>query len=415
MGKIIKFELLKIIRRKSSMVMVFFSMVIMLYLFGGIAFQESTYDENGTSYRGLKAIAKEKEAFQEISYKMTEEQITKDIVEYQNEFNNPDNVTYMDGGNTVFFKDEVYWRFLCPKKDYYTMISENYDNPFEYGGFSKLPQISTEKGAEFYKFRLQKINKMLNQEYQDANYTQAEKNFWLNMNEKVEQPFVYGYAEGWMNLIKSTGLWFFMILAICVCLAPVFASEYQSGMDALIFTSKYGKSKVIGAKIIASYIFGSAVFVIDVIISITTVLIPFGIEGWNLQVQIMDTVIPYPLNFLEAVLLYIVIAYLIVLAFISFNLLLSVSMKTPYPVIIIDAVLLIIPLFMSYSETNYIYNHVYPLFPTKALEMSLSYFTDYRLGGLVISWPMMIVVLYIILAAVMLPFVWRRFIKHQIM
>lgn len=414
MGKIIKFEFLKIMRRKSSIIMVIFSVVIILYLFGSIVFQESTFNKDGKKYKGMNAIVMEKEGYKAVTGKMTEKRITTDIRKYQKKFNKPNNVTYTDGGDTKVFKDKVYWSFLCPKKDYYTLVSENYDNPFEYGGFSKLPLISTEKGADFYKARLKKINKLLDQHYLDADFTQPEKNFWLKMNESVKEPFTYGYAKGWINLIDSTGLWFFLVLAICVCIAPVFATEYQTGMDSLIFTSKYGKSKVIGAKILASFLYGSIVFVINVVLSMAVILIPYGTDGWNLPIQIMDTVCPYPLNFMEAILLYIVIAYLIVLAFISFNLVLSASMKSPYPVLIIDAILLIIPFFMSYSDTSYVYNHVFPLLPTKALEMSLSYYTDYKLGAMIISWPTMIMLVYLIVALALLPVVWIKFRKHQI-
>ena len=414
MGSILKFELIKIMRKKTSIIIMAFSMAIILYLFGGIAFQERTFDENGDEYKGLSAIALEKEMYKAVTGEMTEQSITNDIKLYQEKFNDPNNVTQVDENNTMFFKDKIYWEFLCPKKDYYTLISETYDKPFEYGRFTSLPYISIDNGANFYDARLEKINKLLNQEYLDANYTQAEKGFWLNMNEKVEEPLTYGYAKGWINLLSSTGLWFFMVLSICICIAPIFASEYQTGMDSLIFTSKYGRSKLITAKILAAFLYGSGVFVLNIGLSLMVVLIPFGIDGWNLPIQIMDTISPYPLNFLQAIGIYILIAYLIVLAFISFNLVLSVSMKSAYPVIIIDTLILIIPFFMVYSEKSYLYNHIYPLLPTKAMEMSLSYFTNFTFGKIIISWPTMIEIVYFLFAIVLLPIVFIKYRKHQI-
>lgn len=415
MGRLMKYEFLKIIRRKSSFIMLIICLLINGYLFGVIALQERTYDENGKEYVGISAIEKEKQNYSIHGGLMTEEKVAEDILVYQKEFNNPNNVATVNGKGTVFFKDEVYWEFLCPQKEYYTLISENYNAPFEYGKFGSLPNIPVKNNdANFYRTRLEKINKLLDQDYLDANYTSAEKKYWLSMNDKVNEPFYFSFAKGWINIINSSGLWLFVILGICVCIAPVFANEYQTGMDSLICSAKYGKSKVIGAKILASFIYGSIVFIINVSISLAAVLIPFGIDGWDLQVQIMDTIIPYPLNFLQATVLYIIIAYVIVLAFISLNLLLSALMSSPYPILVIDAILLIMPSFMSYSDKNPVYNHVFPLLPTKALEMSLTYYTDYKIGILVFSWPAMIVLVYFLITVVLLPFVYKIFKSHQI-
>lgn len=412
MNRLISFELKKIVKKRTSKIMVAFSFLIILYLFGCISMQEKVFDENGKEYTGLNAISIEKEWYAKISGKMTDESVKADIEAYQNEFNNPANVVVLEDGKTTVFKDEVYWRFVCPKKEYYTLISENYDEPFNYSRFGKLPLIPLDKG--FYEARNEKMHKILDQEYLDANYTEMEKEYWFNKNAKIDEPFSYGYAKGWINLINSTGLWLFLVLAICVCMAPVFAGEYQSGMDSLILTSKNGKNKTVTAKIIASVIFGTGIFLLDVLGAIAVVLTPYGIEGWNLPVQIMDTVIPYPLNFLEALSLYVVIAYLIVLAFIMISLSLSVTVRTPYPVLIIDVLVLLIPFFMTYSETNYIYNHIYPLLPTKALEMSLSYYTDYKIGSFIIAWPTMIIICYFLIAVILPVFVLYKFKKHQI-
>ncbi len=56
----------------------------------------------------------------------------------------------------------------------------------------------------------------------------------------------------------------------------------------------------------------------------------FGVDGYNLPLQIANTTIPCPFTFLQAVLINIGIIYLVFLAMIGLTLLLSAQMKSPY-------------------------------------------------------------------------------------
>ena len=81
-----------------------------------------------------------------------------------------------------------------------------------------------------------------------------------------EADIVLGYSHGW--LVTAEYMLRVMLLAcvlLLVALAPVFAGEYE-GMDALLLTARYGKSKLIGAKITASLLFalGLALFLLAV-------------------------------------------------------------------------------------------------------------------------------------------------------
>lgn len=118
-------------------------------------------------------------------------------------------------------------------------------------------------------------------------------------------------------------------------LAPVFSGEYQAGTDAVILSAKYGKTKLAAAKIAASLLFGTAAFILHIVVACGLPLAAFGADGWNLPLQIANTIIPYPLTFLQAVLINIGIIYLVLLAMVGLTLLLSAQMKSPYLVLII--------------------------------------------------------------------------------
>ena len=139
----------------------------------------------------------------------------------------------------------------------------------------------------------------------------------------------------------------FAILAICIVIAPVFSGEYQAGTDAVILSGKYGKTKLITAKIVSSLLFAILAFTLHVVVACGLPLAAFGADGWNLPVQIANTTIPYPFTFLQATLLSIGIIYLILLAMIGLTLLLSSKMKTPYLVLIVLVPILFIPMFLT--------------------------------------------------------------------
>lgn len=93
----------------------------------------------------------------------------------------------------------------------------------------------------------------------------------------------------------------FSLLAVCIVIAPVFSGEYQAGTDAVILSAKYGKTKLTTAKIVASYLFGFAAFTLHIIVAFGLPLVAFGVDGWNLPLQINGTTVPYPLTFLQAI------------------------------------------------------------------------------------------------------------------
>ena len=103
------------------------------------------------------------------------------------------------------------------------------------------------------------------------------------MAEKVDTPLQYGYYEGWEVIISSFELLMFALLAICIVVAPVFSGEYQEG---------------------------TAAFILHVVVACGLPLAAFGADGWNLPLQIANTTIPYPLTFLQAVLINLGIIYL---------------------------------------------------------------------------------------------------------
>ena len=406
---LVKYEFLKILKRKSTLIVIAASLILTAVFFGLPVIQYQTYSREGV-IRGLQGIRYEKEQYENLSVPLTNEYITENIRDVQALFDNPDNVGY--DGYESFLIDDAYWNDIAPRERLLNMIAVNYADPNASAGYNTLPDLDVSDGADFYQARQDKIEKVMNAS--SSGLSDREKDYWRNMNSKAETPFQYGYYEGWEVLISCFELFIFPLLAISIILCPVFSGEYLSGTDAVIRSSRYGKTKLVKAKITASLLFGLAAFTLHVIVALGITFAAYGTDGWNLPLQINGTTVPYPLTFLGGTLINLGVIYLVLIAMTGLTLFLSARMKNPYFVLIIIVPVLFIPMFLSPNGTSGIYNLFVLLTPHQSLTPRFGSYVSYQFGSLVMDSFTMRAVVYIILALILLPFAGRGFKKHQV-
>lgn len=236
MKSLVKFEFLKILRKKSTLVVMAVSLLITAVFFVMPILQFQIYNQDEV-LRGLEGIAYEKEQYAEISVPLTNEYVTEQIREVQDLFADPDNIGY--DGNEEFLIEDAYWNGIAPREDLLTLIAKNYAEPNVSVGYNALPDLDISNGTDFYQARQDKIEKILNDTSKDL--SAEEKAYWQNMNSQVNEPFQYGYFGGWEVIISAFELLMFAVLAICIVIAPVFSGEYQSGTDAVILSGNTEK------------------------------------------------------------------------------------------------------------------------------------------------------------------------------
>lgn len=406
---LIKYEFLKILRKKSTLIVMTASLLMTAFLFSLPVVRFQTYNQEGV-IKGLEGIAYEKEQAADYSVPLTNEYVTETIREVQQLFENPDNVGY--DGYEQFLIDSAYWDGIAPRENLLNMIAKNYADPNESVGYNALPDLDIFEGTDFYGARQEKIEKLLNAS--SRGLSEEQKAYWRDMNSKVDEPFTNGYYEGWEIIISSFELLMFALLAVCIVIAPVFSGEYQAGTDAVILSAKYGKTKLTTAKIIAAYLFGALAFTLHVVVALGLPLAAFGFDGWDLPLQIANTTIPYPFTFLQSVLVNLGVVYLVLFAVIGLTLLLSAKMKSPYFVLIVLVPVLFIPMFLSPNGTSGAYNLTLFLLPYRSTIPEIGKYISYQFGGLILDVFSMRAILYAVLTAVMLPFARRGFKKHQV-
>lgn len=285
-------------------------------------------------------------------------------------------------------------------------------------GLTVLRDMRLENTAGFYQARADKVKSYLDIDYSDWKYSNQEKQFWNTKNSQIETPYEYGYHAGWRSLFQCFELLIVSIIAICICIAPVFAGEYQSGADSVILSTRYGKSKLIKAKISAAFLFALLVFLINVLVAVGIQLYAFGFEGWDLPLQILNVTIPYNLSLLEAAMVCILILLLVSMGMAAVTLLLSAKLKTAFAVLVVDVLVILLPVFLGLSGTNGILNHILMLFPYMAVQPVFpaeytSYFS-YPFPGLTVDIITMRIIVYVVISAVCIPFVGRAFKRHKV-
>lgn len=406
---LIKYEFLKILRKKSTLIVMAVSLIFTAFLFGLPIMQYQTYNQDGV-IKGAEGIDYQKRQYSDLSVFLSEKYINKTILEVQHLFENSDNVGY--DGNEQFLIGDAYWNAIAPREKLLNMIAKTYDSPDENSGYNKLRDLDITNGVNFYQTMKSKIDSLLNAPSRELSNEQKE--YWSSMASRVDTPLQYGYYEGWEIIMSSFELLMFAILAICIVVAPAFSGEYQAGTDAVILAGKYGKTKLITAKIVSSFLFGIFALTLHIVLACGLPLTAFGINGWNLPVQIANTTIPYPFTFLQAALLSICIIYMILLAMISLTLLLSSKMKTPYLVLVVLIPILFIPMFLTPNGTTGTYNLILFLLPYRATMPEIGKYISYQFGSLVLDAFSVRAILYAILTIIMLPFVRLGFKKHQV-
>lgn len=257
------------------------------------------------------------------------------------------------------------------------MIARNYVEFNEAVDFEIPGRIDTENDPDFYDRRMEKINTLLNAEYTFGNYTEAEKIYWLRKARQIPTPFSWGSIEIWDTICRSIAMSFYLFLVISLCIAPVFSGEYQNRTDALLLTTRHGKTKVITAKILASFAFTFLYTAFCNLISMGIMIASLGINGWNLPVQLWDTIIPYQMTAAEACAVNLLIMFLVAFLLTACSLLLSAINRSPMIVLAIDILLFFGTIFLSSSKTSGLWNKILLLLPMNCIDL-LTVLRSYR-------------------------------------
>ena len=416
MGSLIKFELKKICSQRVTQVAV---IVIAAFLAWATTFNISSqyaFDPNavGVEFEGASAIAQQKENADALAGPISDKAATDAIREWKT-FMVGDEIAerYQWGDANASADAKEYWDFYAPRGSYLSLIVGPWMQGFEMP-VSVASRINTSTTLDLYGQARQKVASELAAGNDVFVYTEAEQAFWKEKVSNVQTPVEYGYAGGWLDFFDMSAFLIFALIVCAIACASVFNTEYRERTDAVLLSTKLGKSKLGSAKVIASVIVASVVYLVLLAVLLGVPLAFFGTEGAGLPLQLRELCNAYSLSLGAAVLLICVVGYLVMLGLLGVTLLLSSRMRSSMGILAIIAAIVIVPMMMSNLHNN-IANHILFLFPYLALDANNFFdMVSYSLGPLVVEYPVALAIFYAALFVVGTVLSRRWFSKHQV-
>ena len=216
---------------------------------------------------------------------------------------------------------------------------------------------------EFY----EKMRKDIESDGLELGCNQEEVDEWLQWFDKVEKPIEYSYALSYQNVLDVLFIigWA-LILNIAIALSGVFADEKTHRTDAMILSSKNGRTPIclvkIGASITAALL--QAVVLLGSCIGVEFLF--YGPRGWNAPIQIIIPSSPWNITIGNMVLIYIGLAVLLSIFFALTNMIISHFTKSAVATMAIHAGIIFLGLFNVPGKLGLI-SKLWQIRPTMAL------------------------------------------------
>ena len=367
-------------------------------------------DQTGETVTGLEAVELMKEYQKEVTLNQaTAEEYAEEYLSYTQ---NPD--TSSDNRDMMYLSEEMYLNWYLPNRYILRPIAGAYRTAKQYDA-SMRDVLSQSVGKDLCESRKERVQENLSSAVSRNEITVSEADWW-NERDKETGPYTGGYSRAWWELLNAPSLIILVMMAAGIGIAPMFAGEYQTKCDSLLLGMRYGKSRLILAKLIASFLFTTAVYWVSIGIFSGIYLAVMGVDGWNLPVQALyeDMTIGYHLTAAEACGLILSMGYVMTLGMMGVVLILSSVMKNPYGVIITAFLFLCVPLFLSLNRGGYVWKHVLALLPEKISDFSFSSYLVYSVGGLTVTWPVAAMIVNGLCAAVLSGAAYACFRRHQV-
>jgi len=166
---------------------------------------------------------------------------------------------------------------------------------------------------------------------------------------------ILGYCDGWDKMLSSMGsvLSILVCLLVVITLSPVFSEEYSCHTDSVIYAARYGKTKLVTAKIIASLETVAGMYILFLLLHVVLYIGIYGVQGWNVSIQssLHYASSAYPLTFLQIFLISVVLNLLGIAAMTIITLFISAKLNSPVTALIASCAVCFFPVLFDFTES----------------------------------------------------------------
>lgn len=256
---------------------------------------------------------------------------------------------------------------------------------------------------ELYQRRQQAVEK----DWEGYLLAEEEKEFWKEQEEKLKWPVTFRFKEGYWHLLDGTyTIGLLILIAVNICLAGVFADEQSRKMDQLILSSKYGKTPVYLAKILAGVSFAAGFSFLVLLLSLLEIRFLYGLEGFSADFRLIMPGYSYPLNVGESVIVTWGLVIVVAIFIGVFAMFLSELFHNSLGTLALTLGLIILCMFVSTVPEHYrVLSQIWSYLPVNA--MAVWNIFDCRtvpiLGKTLVYWqaaPILYLILGVVLAVI---------------
>lgn len=180
-------------------------------------------------------------------------------------------------------------------------------------------------------------------------------------------PINIGYVNGWLstsqNILK---IMVFMAFVIILMTAPVFSGEY-GGVDNIILTSRYGKTKCISAKVTAGILSSLIITFTIIALNIISAFIVYGKEGLDCSIlfapiEFSEGYIPFNITCGTLLKYQVLLAFMSSISVAGITFIFSALCRSQLAAFAISCAFYVIPIVLPIAETSSLY-HILVLMP----------------------------------------------------
>ena len=226
-----------------------------------------------------------------------------------------------------------------------------------------------------------------------------------------------GYVDGWLSTSRNmVRVFVALALAVIIMLAPIFSGEYE-GVDNIILTSKYGKTKCATAKVIAGIITAILTTTLVAAINLLLAFVFYGTEGLDCSIlfapsDYVEAFIPFNITCWTLLKYQILLAFTCTLSVTGITLFLSAISKNQIVALVAAMAIFLFPVLLPITEVNPLFRLVGLLPIYHVLAISLLSVEQMSNGMLYAIWAIPAALLFLGVGAGISH---REFAKHQVL
>lgn len=245
--------------------------------------------------------------------------------------------------------------------------------------------------------------------------TGKEREYLLQLNEKVSIPFHYEWVESWSQLLGSmvAELGTVLALFLVIALSPLFVGEWHDNTSSLVLTTKNGWKKIVCVKVCCGLVFTVELFAILTTANIAAQLFFMGTSGWDMPLQNIKMMAIAPINMLQAEIYEYAFALLGAIGFAGIVMFISASVKSNVLALLISLAVVYGPMMIA-EYLPYWLQKAMDLIPLVGSSTDIFRTNTFHIFGMVIWSPYLLITVPILLGIFCIPFTiknWSRRLK----